>query len=194
MNQIETTTMTDTNTLAHRMAEGRMPVTEGLRAGMQLAEALRKLHDAGQVHGALTPDSVTFTGGAVSLLPPPENRDGAITPYTAPEVLQGRPADARGDIFSFGAILFEMLTGRRAFEGESRATLSANLTSAAVPSSGSPAVDRLLGPCLAKNPEQRIARMQKVLMELKMLSVAARRAEASAAPVRRETVEPKMMR
>ena len=173
-------TETTCKTLARRIAEGRLPVSEALRYAMQVGDALRKLHDAGEVHGAVTPHQILLTdrGAELSSELPAGN---PVTPYTAPEVLLGRPADARSDIFSFGAVLFEALTGRRAFEGEDPATIAANLAGAATPSSGSPAADRILGPCLAKNPDQRAARMQKILMELKLLSGAARRAEAQAA-------------
>ena len=110
-------------------------------------------------------------------MPAPDGSARAITPYTAPEVVQGHPADARSDIFSFGAILFEMFTGRQAFDGETRATLAANLTKAPTPASGSAGVDRLLRKCLSKNPEMRSSRMEMIILELKLLSVAARRAD-----------------
>ena len=169
--------LTDTKTLAQCLSEGRLPVVEALRYAMQLADSLRKLHDAGQAHGAVTPSNLALVAGGLELLPAEEGSAGDITPYTAPEVVQGRPADARSDVFGFGAILFEMLTGRRAFAGESHITLAANLTETPTPASGSPAVDRLVGPCLNKNPDARSCRMQKVMMELKLLSVAARRAD-----------------
>ncbi len=162
-------------TLAQRLAEGRLPVSEALRYAMQLAEALRKLHDAGRWHGALSPSNLGLHSNAVELLAPPDGSTRMVTPYTAPEVVQGSPADNYSDIFSFGAILFEMLTGRRAFDGDSRAALAAQITKAPAPSSGSPAVDRLVVPCLAKNPDARTPRVQKIMMELKLLSVAARR-------------------
>jgi hypothetical protein len=162
------------------MSEGRLPVTEALRYAMQLADSLGKLHEAGKAHGAVTPSSLALVEGGVELLPAAEGASGAITPYTAPEVVQGRPADARSDIFAFGAILFELITGRRAFEGDSRVTLSASLTEAPAPASGSPTVDRLLGPCLNKNPEARSQRMSKIILELKLLSAAVRRSEAGA--------------
>jgi uncharacterized protein YdcH (DUF465 family) len=80
------------------------------------------------------------------------------------------------------------LSGRRAFDGESRDALAASLTTAPTPSSGSPLVDRLVVPCLNKRPEMRSPRMQRVIMELKLLSVAARRAEmASGGGQRRDT-------
>ena len=72
-----------------------------------------------------------------------------VTPYSAPEVLQGEPADARSDVFSFGALVFEMLTGRRAFDGMSQTELKLALCNQAPPSSGSPA-GRPAGDCLRR--------------------------------------------
>jgi len=169
-------------TLAQRMVEGRLPVAEALRQAMNLAEALRRLHHNGEVHGALTPDSVELTDAGLELVPAAPG-SAAITPYTAPEVAQGQAPDARSDIFSFGAVLFEMLTGRRAFGEDS---------SRPAPSS-SPAVDRVVGPCLARNPDARVPRMQIVIMELKLLTVTVRRAEAAAA-LQREKAESGIIR
>lgn len=159
-------------TLAHRLAEGRMPVSEALRCATQVGEALRRIHDSGSCHGTISPSTIGLGVAGFELLAPPFSARGAVSPYTAPEVAQGRPADPRSDIFSFGAVVFEMLTGRRAFDGRFPVT--------GVPSSGSPAADRLLQPCLAPDPDMRTPRIQRVLMELKLLSVAARRAEAAA--------------
>jgi len=177
----------ETRTLAHRIAEGRLPVSEALRYAMQVGDTLRKLHDAGEAHGAVTPNNIHLSDAGAELVAVEPDTSGTITPYTAPEVLLGRPADARTDIFSFGAVLYEMLTGQRAFEGEGRTTLAANIAGAPTPGSGSPAADRLIGPCLAKNPDARTPRMQKILMELKLLSVAARRAEAASATSKKES-------
>ena len=187
MSELDMSPMNGLTTLAQRIAEGRLPASEALRYAMQVGESLRKIHDAGECHGAFTPSNIYLTDAGAELLPA-EQADfaDAITGYTAPEVLLGRSPEPRSDIFSFGAVLFEILTGRRAFEGESRATLAANLAGAPTPSSGSPAADRLIAPCLAKNPDARTPRMQKILMELKLLSVAARRAEAAASPTRKE--------
>jgi hypothetical protein len=180
----------DKKTLAQRLSEGRLPVTAALRYAVQLADELRKLHDAGGVHGAVTPSNLELVATGLELIPAAEGSARAITPYTAPEVVQGRPADARSDIFGFGAILFEMFTGRQAFDGETRATLAANLTKAPTPASGSAGVDRLLRKCLSKNPEMRSSRMQKIILELKLLSVAVRRVElVSGAALPRDTAE-----
>jgi ElaB/YqjD/DUF883 family membrane-anchored ribosome-binding protein len=176
--------MTKTNaprTLAQRMTEGKIPVPEALHYAMSLADSLRKLHDAGKAHGAVTPSSIAVTATGLDLIPslgPP----ATVTPYTAPEVLQGKPADARSDIFAFGAVFFEMLTGRRAFDGDGQTALTLALVNSAPPSSGSSAVDRLVAGCVAKSPAARWQRMQKIIMELKLLTVAARRADAQPAP------------
>jgi hypothetical protein len=158
------------------MTEGKIPVSEALHYAMSLAEALRKLHDTGKAHGAVAPSGIVLSGTAVELIPS-LGPLAAVTPYTAPEVLQGETADSRSDIFSFGAIVFEMLTGRRAFDGENQTELKLALCNAAPPPSGSPSVDRLVTACVAKAPSARWQRMQKIILELKLLTVAARRAD-----------------
>jgi serine/threonine protein kinase len=131
---------------------------------MMLAEKLRRLHEYGSVHGGLTPETVAISGSYLELLPARE--PAGITPYSAPEVAEGRPADARSDIFSFGAVFYEMLTGRRAFDGYSPEPAP----------SGSPAIDRLVAACVAASPDARFQRVQKLMLELKLLASAARRA------------------
>jgi hypothetical protein len=105
----------------------------------------------------------------------------SVTPYTAPEVaLEQCPADTRSDIFSFGAIVFEILTGRPAFAGDNEAALAASLCSSPTPSCGRPAIDRLIGGCLAKHPGARWQSIQKIALELKLGAAAARRANTPA--------------
>jgi serine/threonine protein kinase len=119
----------------------------------------------------------------LELLPAPANT-GCITPYTAPEVVQGKPPDSRSDIFSLGAILYEVLTGRAAFQGESPDVLAAAIMNSVAAASGSPAVDRLVAGCLAKDPDARWPRVQRLLLELKLLAGAARRSQS--APVHQQ--------
>jgi len=183
--------LNESTTLAQRLAEGRLTIAEAVRYASQVADAVRKLHDSGRWHGALSPSNLGLHPTHVELLAPPEGSTRMVTPYTAPEVVQGCPADNRSDMFSFGTILYEMLTGRRAFDGDSRAALAAQITQGASPVTGSPAIDRLVGPCLAKNPDVRTPRMQKITMELKLLSVAARRAgQGTSVPLQRDGPSP----
>jgi hypothetical protein len=175
--------MAPTQTLAQRLSQGRLPVQDALRYSGLLAEALRKIHETGQVHGALTPGCIALKGSGLELMNA-LGSSGEITPYTAPEVVNGQAADSRSDIFSFGAVVYEMLTGRAAFKGETPEALSTAITTGAPAPSGSPAVDRLVGSCLAKDPANRLQRVQKLILELKLLSVAVRRTDL---PVKRET-------
>src|SRR4051812_12316686 len=126
-------------TLADRIALGPLPTTDALRIAGQLAEQLRQLHEQGRPHAGLTPSTVAIYGTSAQLLP--ADAAPGLTPYTAPELLQGNSPDERSDIFAFGAILYEMLTGRRAFEADSPEALAALLDSGAPWPSGSPAVD-----------------------------------------------------
>ena len=172
--------MNEPQTLAQRLAQGKIPAPEAERYAMILAEALRKIHEAGEVHGGVSPASIQLTGSGLELGPAPRTK-GGITPYTAPELLQGQPADSRSDVFAFGAVVYEMFSGHRAFEGEGEAALSAAIETSTPPACGSPAMDRLIRNCLAKDPGTRWQRMHKVLMEIRLLAVSARHAEAPAA-------------
>jgi serine/threonine protein kinase len=131
------------------MGAGRLSVSEALAIAIQIADALDKAHRSGIVHRDLKPANVMLTKSGAKLLdfglakastpvvaaqglsmlpttPPALTAQGAILgtfQYMAPEQIEGLDADARTDIFAFGALLFEILTGRRAFEGQTRAQL-----------------------------------------------------------------------
>ena len=179
---IETETI-PTGSLAHRLAEGPISLPEALRYATMLAEALRQIHDSGRTFGVLQPSSIVLHSTSVELHPAGDR--AAITPYTAPEILQGRLADARSDIFSFGAIVYEMITGRRAFAGDNSDALAVSLTISVPGSVGDSAIDHFIGNCLAKDPAARWPRMQKAILELKLLTFAALRADA---PPRQQVV------
>ena len=164
-------------TVGQHLADGPLPLAEALRQAMMLAEALRQVHDSGRTCGALTPSNIVVTGTGLELLATP-NHPADITPYTAPELLQGRPADFRSDIFAFGAIVYEMVMDRPAFAGDNAEELAASLSTSAPLLSGSPGVDHVIANCIAKDPDVRYQRMQKVILELKLLTFAAPRAEA----------------
>lgn len=140
-------------TLADRLARGPLPVSDAVATAIQIADALDHAHRRGIIHRDLKPSNVMLTRSGAKLLDfglaalreraaPLVDAATRTTPltgiggvlgtlqYVAPEQLEGREVDARADVFSFGALLYEMLTGRRAFEGSSgAATISAILQS-----------------------------------------------------------------
>ncbi|HMA18317.1 MAG TPA: serine/threonine-protein kinase, partial [Thermoanaerobaculia bacterium] len=133
----------DGQTLRERLATEALPGRKAIDYAVQIAHGLAAAHEKGVVHRDLKPENIFVTGdGRVKVLdfglakvatPPPEEtksptvvatEPGAVmgtVGYMSPEQVRGRPADHRSDIFSFGAILYEMLSGERAFRGESAA-------------------------------------------------------------------------
>src|SRR6266542_4148213 len=101
--------------LSELLSHGPLAAPDAQRYAAALADALRRIHDQGAVVGALHPSRIRLSGSGVTILP----SDGIteISPYSAPEQLQGEAADARSDVFAFGAIAYELLSGRKAFEG-----------------------------------------------------------------------------
>src|SRR5262245_46711274 len=183
-------------TLAARLARGPLPLDEALRYATQIASALDKAHSAGIVHRDLKPGNV-FLVPRSGAAPAADTKlldfglakqhsgwaDGArelTTPgmilgtmqYMAPEQIEGKDTDARSDIFAFGAVLFEMLTGRKAFEADSHAALMVaildreptRLTALQplVPSW----LEGVVGRCLAKDPRQRWTSARDLMVAL----------------------------
>jgi len=170
----------DGKTLAERLAEGRFSSGEAIGYALLLAESLRRAHEEGQVYGVLTPSAIRLTESGLELQPPAG--PPGVTPYTAPELLLGRPADARSDIFSFGAIFYELLTGCQAFTGATPEELALLLKTGQPPSTGDPVPDRIVRGCLAKDPAIRWRQMQKVSLALRLLSGPGAADAAKAAP------------
>ena len=171
-------------TLAQRIEKGPLAITELVETAIHIAEALDHAHRAAICHRDLKPANVMLTKNGVKLLDfglaralgTPSvpaggetatmalTRDGVILgtlPYMSPEQLEGKPGDARSDIFAFGAVLYEMATGRRAFQGSSGASLITNIMSAEPPPMNTtqpvtpPALEKIVRRCLAKDPENR---------------------------------------
>src|SRR5438093_2174750 len=136
----------DGESLADKLAKGPLPVEHVLRYGTQIADALDKAHRQGIVHRDLKPGNIMLTKTGAKLLDfglaksagvidgdgatqhKPLTQEGTILgtfQYMAPEQLEGSQADARTDIFAFGSVLYEMATGRPAFEGKTKTSLIA---------------------------------------------------------------------
>jgi hypothetical protein len=173
----ETQLTTAPVTLARLLAERPLDLAEALRYALLLAEALRSVHDEGRSHAALLPANIIITSTSVKLIDPPSH-PAAITPYTAPELLRGQTPDARSDVFAFGAIVYEMISGQRAFMGASAESLSVSIAGTTPQPLGSAELDHLINHCLAKDPTARYQRMLRVILELKLLVVGANRTEA----------------
>ena len=188
--------LVDGETLAARLRRGPLPLDRALLVAIDVAEALVAAHAAGIVHGDLKPANVMLARSGAKLLDFGLARPGTLaaasatpvatsvvpwtrasglvgTPaYMAPEQLTGAGADARSDLFAFGAMLYEMISGSRAFEAGSQAELVAAILehepaplstrAAAVP----PSVERLVTTCLAKDPAERWQTAKDLLREL----------------------------
>jgi serine/threonine-protein kinase len=190
-------------TLAQRLVKGGLPLEQVLRYAIEISDALDKAHRKGVTHRDLKPGNIMLTKSGTKLLDfglaklrqevapanvplselptakDPLTAQGAIVgtlQYMAPEQLEGKEVDARTDIFSFGAVVYEMATGRRAFEGKSQASLMvAILERDPVPMSSlqpmTPlALDRVVKKCLAKEPEKRWQAASDVCDELKWIA------------------------
>jgi Tol biopolymer transport system component len=184
----------DGESLADRLTRGPLPLDQVIRYGIEIAEALEKAHKASVVHRDLKPGNIMLTKSGAKLLDfglakPASvfDVDGAThhksltqegmiigtLQYMAPEQLDGKEADARTDIFALGAVLYEMITGRHAFEGKTKSSLIAAIIDrhpppiATVQPLTPAALDRLVRTCLAKDPDDRWQTAHDVLLELR---------------------------
>ncbi len=164
--------------LSQRLEQGAMNSAEAVRAATFLADALRQYHDRGTAHGALEPCRIILGEQGAALL---EGAASGITPYSSPEQVQGNPADKRSDIYAFGAIVYQMVSGYKPFSGNDWELKQAILQAEPAPlPATAEGLARLVHRCLTKSPSERLQRMQNVQMELKLLNVMARRPGSSA--------------
>jgi serine/threonine protein kinase/Tol biopolymer transport system component len=195
----------DGQTLAQRLEKGAPPLDQALEYAIQIADALDKAHRQGIVHRDLKPANIMLTKSGVKVLDfglaklapaahvgiaamtgvatqtSPLTGQGTILgtlQYMAPEQLESKEADARTDIFAFGAVVYEMVTGKRAFEGKTQASLISSIMSfEPAPLSSiqrmSPAgLDRVVNICLAKDPEDRWQSAHDLARELRWIQEA----------------------
>ncbi len=203
--------------LAERLTRGPLPLDQALRLGIDIADALSKAHRQGIVHRDLKPANVMLTRQGAKLLDfglarmdvPPSSSSSFLPTqqksltqagtvlgtfqYMAPEQLEGGEADGRTDIFAFGALLYETVTGRKAFDGKSQASLIGSIMSATPPPISSlqpttpPALDRVIRTCLAKDPDERWQTAQDLASELKWIAEGGSQVGAPAPVIARRT-------
>ncbi len=163
-------------TLGTRLGRGPLGPDQVARFATQIADALGQAHKQGVFHRDLKPGNIMLTRTGAKLLDfglakfqsPASPGDATLSlaltqkgtilgtfQYMAPEQIEGREIDGRTDIFSFGAVLYEMVTGQKAFSGATHTSLVASILAAAPPPLENPSLDRVVRRCLAKDPDQR---------------------------------------
>jgi Tol biopolymer transport system component len=188
-------------TLAARLAKGPPEAREVMRCSVQIADALNHAHRKGVFHRDLKPANIMMTKTGIKLLdfglaklaerPVFGDETVAITAaltekgavvgtvqYMSPEQLEGKESDARADIFAFGAVVYEMITGKRAFDGKTRISVMSAVMGCDPPpvSSLQPTVpsslDHVIQRCLAKDPDQRWQTARDLMLELQWIADA----------------------
>jgi serine/threonine protein kinase/Tol biopolymer transport system component len=200
-------------TLEARLKKGALPLDQALAIAIQVASALATAHRAGIIHRDLKPGNIMLTKSGARLLdfglakatgvgvaaglsmlpttPAGLTAQGTILgtlQYMAPEQLEGHEADARTDIFAFGTVVYEMMTGRKAFQGSSQASLISAIMSAEPPLAATlqpltpPVLEHVLARCLEKKPEDRWQSAHDVMKELQWIAAGGASSGAIAMP------------
>jgi Tol biopolymer transport system component len=211
-------------TLADRLRKGPLPTELVLKYGIEICEGLERAHKSGVVHRDLKPANVMLTKTAAKLMdfglakatpsgPTPASSltmtvshpsaDNPLTAqgtimgtfqYMSPEQTEGKEADARSDIFAMGALLYEMITGNRAFTGKSQASVVAAILASDPPPISTvqpmspPALAQVVKTCLAKDPEERFQTVHDLKLQLKWIAEASASQLAAPAQVRARRV------
>ena len=199
-------------TLAQRLTKGPLPLDQVLQYAIEIADALDKAHRKGITHRDLKPSNIMLTKSGTKLLDfglakltqgakpatpyteLPTQKDGITAEgtilgtlqYMAPEQVEGKEADARTDIFAFGVVVYEMATGKKAFEGKSQASLIAKILETELTPISTlqpmtpPELDRVVKKCLAKDPENRWQSAKDLADELRWVAGTSESASVSA--------------
>jgi eukaryotic-like serine/threonine-protein kinase len=197
------TELLEGETLRSRLSSGALPVRKAIDYAIQMAKGLSAAHEKGIVHRDLKPENLFVTkDGRVKILDfglakLKTEKDGeqqtdlrtvsgtepgvvlGTMGYMSPEQVRGKAADRRSDLFSFGAILYEMLSGQRAFRGDTAAdTITAILTKEPPDLSQTnkdihPGLERIVRHCLEKNPEERFESARDIAFDLEALSAVS---------------------
>ena len=207
--------LVDGETLAERLAHGPLSIEDALRIALQIADALETAHEVGIIHRDLKPANVKVTTDervkvldfGLAKITEPDSAGAGLTrsptidpavsrshvilgtaPYMSPEQAKGQAVDRRSDVFSFGVVLYEMLTGRRPFEGETAPEILASVLMrepdfAALPASVDSRMSDLVRRCLDKTPKRRWQAIGDVRAEIELALTNPRRAIAPDAAV-----------
>ena len=199
-------------TLAERLKKGPLPLSQTLQYAIEIADALDKAHRKGITHRDLKPSNIMVTKSGTKLLDfglaklrqeaapaapfseLPTERDSITAQgiivgtlrYMAPEQIEAKPVDARTDIFALGVVVYEMATGKRAFEGKSQASVMAKILETDPPPMSAlqpmtpPALDHLVKRCLAKDPDERWQSARDICEQLRWISDSGSQAGAIA--------------
>ena len=202
-------------TLADRLRKGPLSLEQVLKCGIEICEGLEKAHKSGVVHRDLKPGNIMLTKSGAKLMdfglakpvmpasPPssgltqtmatrqhPLTTEGMVVgtfQYMSPEQVEGKEADARSDIFALGAVLYEMVTGQRAFEGKTTASTIAAILAAEPPPISTmqplspPPLEGTVKSCLAKDPDERLQTAHDVKLQLRWIKENASSSRLSAA-------------
>jgi eukaryotic-like serine/threonine-protein kinase len=207
-------------TLAKRLEKGPLPLDQVLKCGAQIADALDKAHRNGVVHRDLKPGNIVLAATGAKLLDfglakpvsllasaatltaatprASVTEEGTIVgtfQYMSPEQVEGKEVDGRSDIFSLGAVLYEMVTGQKAFAGKSQLSVASAILEkepeaiGAVKPTTPPALDHAIRGCLAKDPEERWQMARDLALEMKWIAESGSQAAERIAAVGRRRTE-----